>query len=114
MNKEAVMNESVKDEITVRIVYEGRAAKVLLDNDKLKEIEAYYQQCEKDGANEYQIEDSKKAISNILEIISPKIINKSFDNILASSMASFTLKVSTVAESAWKKLLKSSMVFERY
>ncbi len=29
------MTESVKDEITVRIVYEGRAAKVLLDNAKL-------------------------------------------------------------------------------
>jgi len=32
------MEESVKDEITVRIVYEGRAAKVLLDNAKLQEI----------------------------------------------------------------------------
>jgi type I site-specific restriction-modification system R (restriction) subunit len=36
------MTESVKDEITVRIVYEGRAAKVVLDNSKLEEIEAYY------------------------------------------------------------------------
>jgi type I restriction enzyme R subunit len=36
------MTESVKDEITVRIVYEGRAAKVLLNNSKLKEIEDYY------------------------------------------------------------------------
>ena len=26
------MNESIKDEITVPIIYEGRAAKVLLDN----------------------------------------------------------------------------------
>jgi type I restriction enzyme R subunit len=32
------MNDSVKDDITVRIVYEGRAAKVLLENSKLKEI----------------------------------------------------------------------------
>ena len=37
------MTESVKDEITVRIVYEGRAAKVLLDNHKLQEIEQYYE-----------------------------------------------------------------------
>jgi type I restriction enzyme, R subunit len=35
------MKESVHDEITVRIVYEGRAAKVLLNDSKLKEIEAY-------------------------------------------------------------------------
>ena len=31
------MTESVKDEITVRIVYEGRAAKVLLNNSKFQE-----------------------------------------------------------------------------
>ncbi len=54
------MTESVHDEITVRIVYEGRAAKVLLNNSKLKEIEAYYQGCAEDGASEYQIEASKK------------------------------------------------------
>lgn len=63
------MTESVSDEITVRIVYEGRAAKVLLDNDKLKEIEAYYEQCEADGANENQVEESKKACSNMSVIL---------------------------------------------
>src|SRR5574344_255850 len=59
------MTESVKDEITVRIVYEGRAAKVLLDNSKLQEIEDYYAQCEEDGASDYQIEESKKATTNM-------------------------------------------------
>jgi len=63
------MNESVKDEITVRIVYEGRAARVLLDNTKLKEVEEYYAQCETDGANEYQIEDSKKAMASMSAIL---------------------------------------------
>lgn len=63
------MNESVQDEITVRIVYEGRAAKVILDNSKLKEIEAYYQQCEADGASEYQIDDSKKAMASMGAIL---------------------------------------------
>ncbi|MDP0563364.1 MAG: HsdR family type I site-specific deoxyribonuclease [Candidatus Endonucleobacter sp. (ex Gigantidas childressi)] len=63
------MSESVKDEITVRIVYEGRAAKVLLDNEKLKEVEAYYAQCADDGANEYQIEDSKKAMASMSAIL---------------------------------------------
>ncbi len=55
------MTESVADEITVRIVYEGRAAKVLLDNSKLKEIEDYYARCADDGASDYAIEESKRA-----------------------------------------------------
>jgi type I restriction enzyme R subunit len=55
------MTESVIDEITVRIVYEGRAAKVLLDNSKLKEIEEYYAQCADEGASNYAIDTSKKA-----------------------------------------------------
>ncbi len=55
------MTESVADEITVRIVYEGRAAKVLLDNSKLQEIEAYYDRCADDGASDYAIEESKRA-----------------------------------------------------
>jgi type I restriction enzyme, R subunit len=63
------MTESVKDEITVRIVYEGRAAKVLLDNSKLKEIEEYYKKCAVEGSNEYQIEESKKATAQMNVII---------------------------------------------
>ena len=59
------MTESVKDGITVNLVYEGRAAKVTLDKDKLEEIEEYYAQCEEDGANEHQIEESKKAIAKL-------------------------------------------------
>jgi type I restriction enzyme R subunit len=63
------MTESVKDEITVRIVYEGRAAKVVLDNEKLKEIEDYYEKCADDGASEYQVEESKKATAKMSTIL---------------------------------------------
>lgn len=63
------MTESVADGITRRIVYEGRAAKVLLDHAKLKDIEAYYKQCAEEGANEYQIEESKKAVTKIERIL---------------------------------------------
>ena len=63
------MTESVKDEITVRLVYEGRAAKVLLDNSKLQEIEAYYAQCAEEGASEYAIEESKKANAQMNSIL---------------------------------------------
>lgn len=66
------MQESVEDEITVRIVYEGRAAKVLLDEAKLEEIEDYYDKCFEEGANEYQIEESKKATARMDVILGNK------------------------------------------
>ena len=47
----------------------GRAAKVALENSKLKDIEQYYDQCAEDGANEYQIEESKKASANMSAIL---------------------------------------------
>ncbi len=63
------MTESVFDEITVRIVYEGRAAKIILDNSKLQEIEQYYKECEELGANEHQIEESKKTSAKMSAIL---------------------------------------------
>ena len=63
------MTESVADEITVRIVYEGRAAKVLLNNRKLQEIEEYYNRCAEEGSNEHQIEESKKVMAQMNAII---------------------------------------------
>ena len=63
------MTESVADEITVRIVYEGRAAKVLLDNSKLQEIEDYYASCAVDGASDYAIEESKRANVKMTSIL---------------------------------------------
>ena len=63
------MTESVADDITRRIVYEGRAAKVLLDNAKLQEIEHYYSQCAEEGTNEYQIEESKRAVTQMERIL---------------------------------------------
>ena len=63
------MTESVADEITVRIVYEGRAAKVLLNNSKLEEIEKYYAACAEAGASDYAIEESKKASTKMGSIL---------------------------------------------
>ena len=63
------MTESVRDEITVRIVYEGRAAKVCLNNSKLSDIEAYYKECADAGSNELQIDESKKASANMNAIL---------------------------------------------
>ncbi|CAI3301791.1 type I restriction endonuclease subunit R [Enterococcus cecorum] len=59
------MTESVRDGITVNLVYDGRAAKVNLNQNKLKEIEEYYNHCADEGANEHQIEESKKAMAHL-------------------------------------------------
>ncbi len=62
------MFESVVDEITVRLVYEGRAAKVNLNHSKVVEIEQYYQNAVAEGASEYHVEASQKAIAR-MEVI---------------------------------------------
>lgn len=63
------MTESVHDEITVPIVYEGRAAKVLLDSRQLEEVERYYKQAEEAGANEYQIDKSKQMMASMSTVL---------------------------------------------
>ena len=63
------MTESVKDEITVRIVYEGRAAKVALKNGELEKIEKYYEEAAAAGANEYQVDQSKQESANMYAIL---------------------------------------------
>ena len=40
-----------------------------LDQDKVRQIEEYYAQCEREGANEHQIEESQKAVANLDIII---------------------------------------------
>ena len=63
------MTEAVKDEITVNLVYDGRAAKVTLREDKLREIEEYYDKCASLGTSEEQIEESQKAVAHLDAII---------------------------------------------
>lgn len=63
------MVDSVVDGITVSIVYEGRAAKVFADNEKLQEIDKYYDSCEKAGSTEEQINASKQQTATMEAII---------------------------------------------
>ena len=63
------MTDAVKDGITVRLVYDGRPARAVLDNNKVREIEEYYRQCLDAGSNEYQVEASKKAVTNMAAIV---------------------------------------------
>ncbi len=62
------MDQAVADGLTVSIKYHPRIAKVLLDHEKVKQIEDYYKKCAEDGATADDIEASKKAMSS-MEII---------------------------------------------
>ena len=62
------MDQAVADGLTVSIKYHPRIAKVLLDQEKVQQIEAYYKKCAEDGATADDIEASKTAMSS-MEII---------------------------------------------
>lgn len=62
------MDQAVADGITVPIKYHPRIAKVLLDQEKVKQIEEYYSKCYDDDATEDDVIASKKAMSS-MEII---------------------------------------------
>ncbi len=62
------MDQAVADGLTVSIKYHPRIAKVLLDTEKVKQIENYYKRCADDGATEEDISASKKAMSS-MEVI---------------------------------------------
>lgn len=74
---EYTMIDAVNDGITKKIVYEGRASKVIIDSEKVKEIEDYYNRCAEEGSNEYQIEASKKAMTQMEQVLShPDLIRR--------------------------------------
>lgn len=77
------MSESAKDKLTVPLRYEPRWAKVLVVEDQLKAVEDYYQQCEQKGANPYQVQASKKQITNIKTLLgNPKRLDRIADDFI--------------------------------
>lgn len=63
------MKESSDDGITVRIAYEPRLARVILSEDQAKEIQKYYDKCTEEGSNPEQVEESKRAMSEMRRIL---------------------------------------------
>ena len=63
------MTQSVEDGSTVKIFYESRLAKVWLDDAKLKEIDAYYDELAQQGVSDDIIEESKSKLSSMEVII---------------------------------------------
>ena len=76
------MRDSIKDGITVKLVYDGRFVKAVLDSKKIQEIEDYYKKCLDEGSNEYQVEESKKSISVRNIIGDPDILRKVAENFI--------------------------------
>lgn len=62
------MQQAVADGITRDIKYIPRIAKVTLDTEKVRQIDAYYQQCAEEGATEEDVAQSKRAMSE-MEVI---------------------------------------------
>lgn len=62
------MDQAVADGLTVPIKYHPRIAKVLLDGQKVKEIEDFYKVCAEEGATYEDVEASKRAMSS-MEVI---------------------------------------------
>lgn len=63
------MKQSSDDGITVRIAYEPRLARVMLDDEQAKKIQQYYDKCADEGANPDQIEESQRAMSSMSVIL---------------------------------------------
>lgn len=113
------MTEAVKDEITVNLVYDGRAAKVTLQEDKLKEIEEYYEKCEALGSTEDQLEESKKTLAHLETILgNPKRLDAVAKDFIAhyesrvaegatvEGKAMFVCANRQIAYAFYKKLMK--------
>ena len=63
------MKESTDDEITVRIAYEPRLARVILSDEQAQEIKKYYTRCIEVGANPEQVEESKRVMSEMRRVL---------------------------------------------
>lgn len=71
------MIEAVNDGITKTIMYEGRASHVFADSELVKQIEAYYDKCAEEGSTDYQIEESKRAMTQVSVLLSsPDLIHR--------------------------------------
>jgi len=63
------MTQSIEDGSTVKLFYESRLAKVWLDEEKLKEVETYYNMLADESVDEEIIEESKKKMSRMEVVV---------------------------------------------
>lgn len=108
------MTDSVKDGITVRLVYDGRPARAALDDSKVLEIEEYYKQCLAAGSNQYQIDASKKAVTNMAAIVGDDDVLNSVADYFIDHYETRVREGSTVAGKAMFVCLNRPIAFKFY
>ncbi len=118
------MKESSDDGITVGIEYEPRISQGLVSKEQSEEIQKYYNECIQSGANSSQVDESKKAMSKVKQILGhpdrikilakdiilhfeklcsekPKIIQKAMIVSSSRSIAFSLLKEITILKPDW-------------
>ena len=108
------MTDSVKDGITVRLVYDGRPARATLDDNKVQEIEEYYKQCLAEGSNQYQVDVSKKAVTNMAAIVGDDDVLNSVADYFIDHYETRVREGSTVAGKAMFVCLNRPIAFKFY
>ena len=108
------MTDSVKDGVTVRLVYDGRPARAVLNDEKVKEIEEYYKQCLESGSNEYQVEASKKAVTKMAAIIGNKDVLESVADYFIEHYETRVKEGSTVAGKCMFVCVNRPVAFKFY
>ena len=108
------MTDSVRDGITVRLVYDGRPARAVLDDGKVQEIEDYYNQCLAAGSNEYQVEASKKAVTNMAAIVGDDDVLNSVADYFIDHYETRVREGSTVAGKCMFVCLNRPIAFKFY
>lgn len=124
------MKESSDDGITVRIAYEPRLARVILSDEQAREIQKYYDKCTEEGSNPEQVEESKRAMSEMRRVLGhpermkklaadivthyealtaqkPEIVQKSMIVCAERTLAYRLLKEIIALRPDWNKLRKS-------
>ena len=108
------MTDSVKDGITVRLVYDGRPARATLDDAKVQEIEEYYKQCLAAGSNQYQIDASKKAVANMASIVGDDDVLNAVADYFIDHYETRVREGSTVAGKAMFVCMNRPIAFKFY
>ena len=108
------MTDSVKDGITVRLVYDGRAARATLNESQVQAIEEYYKKCLEAGSSEYQIEASKKAVTNMEAIIGDKDVLNAVADYFINHYESRVKEGSTVAGKCMFVCVSRPVAFKFY
>ena len=108
------MTDSVKDGITVRLIYDGRPARATMDDNKVQEIEEYYKQCLAEGSNQYQVDASKKAVTNMAAIVGDDDVLNSVADYFIDHYETRVREGSTVAGKAMFVCLNRPIAFKFY